>query len=320
VFQSFSKVLLSAVICGVLVCAVQVQTGHASEEPVASGLWEVTQGWDARAEAEFAAWVEQFGKARQARKCLRFKTCLSTPEANSLWTPGEKWPRLFADCADVPYILRAYFAWKTQRPFEFHKVHGRRYSRFNKPASFFDQNHPKFKTMHKLFRHIAAWIHSGSFRFKPELELTDTFPIDVNRQHVRPGTVFYETRGHVLVVSHIEDDGTIFMFDGHPDNSFTFKRFDDRLKRGSGQRGGGFRNWRWYNQQTLDDGRTVLVRETNDEIVARQGGFDGVSQYQKEFHANGQVVDYYTWVRERMRRAAKITWVTPINKLLSHLL
>jgi hypothetical protein len=216
--------------------------------------------------------------------------------------------------------MRAYFAWKTQRPFEFHKIHGRRYSRFNKPASFYDQNHPKFDSISKLFRHLAAWIHSGSFRFKPELELTDTYPINITRKSLRPGTVFYEPRGHVLVVSHIEDDGTIYMFDGHPDNSLTFKRFDDRMKRGRAARGGGFRNWRWYHPQQSEDGATVLVRETNDEIVARDGGFDGTAQHKDEFHINDQVVDYYTWVKEQMRVAAKITWTGPINDLLKRYL
>ena len=311
--------MLSALLA-LIMCTGYVRLAHSDSEPELQGLWAVTQGWDAQAEAEFSAWVEQFGRARQARKCIRFKTCLETPEANSLWTPGEKWNRLFADCADVPYIMRAYFAWKTQRPFEFHKVHGRRYTRFNKPASFFDQRHPKFTSMSKLFRYIAAWIHSGSFRFKPELELTDTYPIDVNRKYVRPGTVFYEPRGHVLVVSHIEDDGTIYMFDGHPDNTFTFKRFDDRIKRGSGKRGGGFRNWRWYNEVTLEDGAKTLVRESNEDILARDGGYDGASQYQKEFRIDDQVVDYYGWVKGRMRRAAKITWFRPIQRLIARYL
>jgi len=285
-----------------------------------SQLWEVTQGWDERAEIEFSAWIEQFGRARQARKCVRFKTCLGTPEANSLWTPGEKWPRLFADCADVPYILRAYFAWKTQRPFEFHKIHGRRYSRNNKPASFFSHNHPKFKSIPKLFRHISAWIHSGSFRFRPELELTDTYPINVDRKYVRPGTVFYEPRGHVLVVSHIEDDGSIYIFDGHPDNSFTFRRFGDRFKRGSARNGGGFRNWRWYNLEEQANGEMALVRETNEEILARDGGLDGEIQHQKDFKINGVSVDYFTWVQERMRRAAKITWLKSMGQGLARTL
>ena len=280
----------------------------AEDSVINTPLWEVSQAWDDQAEIEFSTWIEQMGRARQARKCLRFKSCLESPEANALHVPGEKWPKLFADCADLPYILRAYFAWKTERPFQFvSRIHGRRYSKNNRIKEYSHQGDPQHQNMRGLFRYIGYRTHSGFFRFGPEVEGTDTYPIDVTREHVRPGTVFYEPRGHVLVVSHLDDNGNVYMFDGHPDNSLTFKMFSDKIKRGSGKRGGGFRNWRWHRMETDADGVVRYVTETNDEIVARGGGYDAASQYQKPFLWKGEKVDYYTWVKRRLRRQIQTT-------------
>lgn len=41
----------------------------------------------------------------------------------------------------------------------------------------------------------------------------------MTRQTVKPGTVYYDPNGHVLLVVKVENDGTIRMIDGHPDNS-----------------------------------------------------------------------------------------------------
>jgi hypothetical protein len=277
-------------------------------EAISTPLWEVSQAWDDQAETEFSMWVEQMGRARQTRKCLRFKSCLENPQANALHTPGEVWPRLFADCADLPYLLRAYFSWKTERPFQFvSRIHGRRYSKNNRIKEYSDQGDPHHKDMRGFFRFIGYRTHSGFFRFGPEVEGTDTYPIDITREHVRPGTVFYEPRGHVLVVSHMDDDGTVYMFDGHPDNSLTFKTFTEKIHRGPGKRGGGFRNWRWHRMETDAEGNVSYLRETNDEITARGGGYDAQSQYQKPFKWGDAEIDYYTWVKRRLRRKIQTT-------------
>ena len=140
-----------------------------STEPQAENqpLWEVTRAWDDRAERDFSEWVEHLGEARRTGECRRLKSCLSNPKANLLWDEGERWKRLFADCADLPYVMRAYFAWKTGRPFQFtSRIHGARYSRRNRVHSLADFTDPRFKAVPTMLRTMAAWIHSGYFRMR----------------------------------------------------------------------------------------------------------------------------------------------------------
>ncbi len=265
-------------------------------------LWTITQGWDEEAEGEYSRWVEQLGRVRGERGCLRLQSCLENPEANSLWTDGEKWPRLFADCADLPYVLRAYFSYKTGRPFQFtNRIYGRRYGKTTRVKSYADFTNRKFRSVRSMFSHMTAWIHSGFFRTEPSLEGTDTFPIEVTREHIRPGTMFYEPRGHVLVVVRVEPNGTIHMFDGHPDNSLTYKRFSTKIKRGGVRSGGGFRNWRWIHYRNDPVVGMLWERETNAEILASGRGFDPVSQYQKHYTVDGNPSTYHGWVRSRLR-------------------
>jgi len=291
------------VLCVLFSVSVQASAPTADDTTsVTVPLWTITQSWDADAEDEFSRWVEQLGRARGARECLRLRGCLESPEANSLWTDGETWPRLFADCADLPYVLRAYFSYKTGRPFQFtNRIHGRRYGKTVRVKSYTDITNRKFRSVRSMFRHMTAWIHSGFFRTAPRLEGTDTFPVQVTREHIRPGTIFYEPRGHVLVVVRVEPNGTIHMFDGHPDNSLTYKRFSSKIKRGGVRYGGGFRNWRWVRYRTDASNRLVFERERNEDIVASGRGFDPVSQYQKVYTVDGHPSTYHGWVQAQLR-------------------
>ena len=90
--------------------------------------WKSTRAWDRATEGLFAAWVEALFDAPTGRSRCRFRPlapALRDPKRNFLYDHlglGEDDPknkevlRAEPDCADLPYFLRAYFAWKLGLP------------------------------------------------------------------------------------------------------------------------------------------------------------------------------------------------------------
>ena len=83
------------------------------------GAWVVEQDWSDEEEALFSEFVEALGRSRAAGQCSALYQCLRSPEANLLWDERDQDLWIFADCADLPMILRAYFASKRRLPFSF---------------------------------------------------------------------------------------------------------------------------------------------------------------------------------------------------------
>lgn len=282
-------------------------------------VWEVTnQKWDATADKEFSAWVEKLGTARAAGLCIKLADCLRSTKANTLFDSRDSRLSVFADCADLPMVLRAYFAYKTKRPFSMAKVSGSQYSAGNKVKCEAkgsglvcqELNQTSYSTLPKLLTAVVNTIQSGYYRTSADSDGTDTFPIDINRSFVKPGTVFYDPNGHVLVVYKVETNGLIRMIDSHPDNSLTTALFGDKFARGAASQGGGFRNWRPY--QLVG---TQVVRAKNSEIVNL--GFNPKAQYKpnKDYPAG----NYHKWVREQLSQGLKIQPVSEFGEKLNQL-
>ncbi|MCK7541482.1 MAG: hypothetical protein MZV63_66665 [Marinilabiliales bacterium] len=139
------------------------------------------------------------------------------------------------DCADLPYVLRAYFAWKIGLPIGV-RACSRDTSR-SPPrcgASILRDEFAKaigtpaaFKS---LMREVADAVHSGSARTALDDEETDFYPVGLNRDALWPGTIYADPYGHVLVlvrwVPRIADQpGLLMAVDAQPDHSVTRKRF-----------------------------------------------------------------------------------------------
>jgi hypothetical protein len=106
---------------------------------------------------------------------------------------------------------------------------------------------------------------------------------------VRPGAIFYDPNGHVLVVAEVRDDGAIQLIDGHPDGSLTSKRFGAAFAVGSARLGGGFKAFRPIE---LEDGRLERARN------AALPDFDAVTQYERAAQVvAGAPATYHAWVR-----------------------
>jgi hypothetical protein len=84
--------------------------------------------------------------------------------------------------------------------------------------------------MKKFLRLLANKVHSGSARTALADDNTDYYPVKLSRDALRPGTVFADPYGHVLMlvkwVDQTADAGGILLaVDGQPDGSVGRKRF-----------------------------------------------------------------------------------------------
>ncbi len=204
--------------------------------------------WNAAAEQEFSAWVAGIGTARASGRCRTLNACMNDGTINTLRAAGDPNLDLFADCADVPMHLRAYFALKTNRPFKYvSDIAGNggdeRYSAGNHPVAY--RTASASAPLQRTLRTISDGVHSGFYRMAPEVQDNDTYTIKPSPTSIRPGTVYYDPNGHVLIVYRVDADGTIWTMDGHPDNSLTFGPLTEgKYAVGGRAQGGGFRNFR----------------------------------------------------------------------------
>ncbi len=207
--------------------------------------------------------------------------------------------RFAADCADVPYLLRAYYAWRRALPFVF--VNGIRWQRRPGNRGLTLDTRPvglarwsAFRTPWRLLHDLGGRVNSNWFRMRPEVEEGDWYPVRIARGAIHPGTAFYDPDGHVLVVYDITPEGDVLLFDGHPGGSITARRMDATLTPGSFRLGGGFVNWR---APVLRDG--VIVRPRNADLA----DYDGQAQYDRARRVVGGLpVRFDAWVRASLGR------------------
>jgi hypothetical protein len=223
------------------------------------------------------------------------------------------------DCADLPYFLRAYFAFKMGLPFGYSKCTrggGGQAPRCNewwniqRPESpraapieqrtasgipmstgmpLGDIMRPPVATPasvlasarqmglaaafgHYLRGAVADGVHSGSGRTALNDDHTDSYPVPLSQDALRPGTVYADPYGHLLVlakrVSQTEDAAGVFLaVDGQPDGTVARKRFwrgNFLFAQDPALGGPGFKRFR----PIVRDKNGTLRRLTNAEIAS----------------------------------------------------
>lgn len=240
--------------------------------------WRITQStWTERSEQQFGEFVGLIGEAVATRKCGRVDTCLKS--VNNIYyksdPPGLKY---FSDCADLPYYLRSYFAWKNglpmsvvsavePKPSNGNSNRDVRYSaQGNMVTKRFDvvAANGQPDAFEILNRVIPNYTYSATYRMLGNESgmLPDFYPAKLNREAIRPGTVIYDPNGHVAIVYKVKADGSIFYIDAHPDNSLTSGLFTPKFVRSNPLQGAGFKNFRPLS----------LVGATKDSSGALIGG------------------------------------------------
>jgi hypothetical protein len=254
--------------------------GHEPPRPhmAAGSVWPVRNTWNRETESLYSVWVEKLFDAPldaqpswpalhevlrdRSRNILFNYLALGEDQMGMVIRP---------DCADLPYFMRAYFAFKMGLPFGYSKcsrggggqpprcpqwwniqnpeeahppapdqkeqktASGDLFGMLRQPVA-----HPVSKPPAKplglaaSFGHylptLADGVHSGSARTAANDENTDYYPVLLKQETLRPGTVYADPYGHVLMLVKRmpQTDGGAGVFlavDGQPDGTVARKRF-----------------------------------------------------------------------------------------------
>ncbi|HJV36825.1 hypothetical protein [Geomonas sp.] len=197
--------------------------------------------WDLAMQALYAAWIEHLFDAspEQSLSFPSLEPVLRDSQRNFLYDylkRGED-RQLPAkpDCADLPYFLRAYFAWKLGLPLSYRSCS--RGSASSPPRCdppeidrTFVRTAAPTGAFLKVSRRIMDTVNSGGGRTALRDDATDFYPVPLERSALWPGTIFADPYGHTLVivkwVPQTENrSGLLLAVDAQPDNSVARKRF-----------------------------------------------------------------------------------------------
>jgi len=273
------------------------------------------ESWTAADERGYGAFITAIGESG----CRSVDACLKTP-ANPFRasdpTPGYGFR---SDCADLPYFLRFYYAWKRGLPFSYVSdvsPRGRaRDIRYSARGNRVEERRDVLTgdDALRILARLRDQISSATYRIHPELEgpENDLYSAALTPGGIRPGTVIYDPNGHLAIVWKVERDGRIRYIDAHPDNSLTRGLYDLRFVRASPGMGAGFKNWRPLRLAGATRARDGSLLGGHVELAANARIPDfALTQFfgtgprpddsawkSGPFVLNGQPMDYYDYVR-----------------------
>ncbi|WP_218920278.1 hypothetical protein [Chondromyces crocatus] len=210
--------------------------------------WQSARAWTSADEDLYSAWIERLFDAplteqpswRALQEVLRDdrRNLLHNHLGQGEDDPPPRGLSLKPDCADLPYFLRAYFAFKRGLAFGFSACTRGGYGappscrRFRSSDERFSG---KARSLVQAFNHflrvtVADTVHSGSSRVPSESEEGDYYSVALTAQSLRPGTVYADPYGHVLMVTkrvpQTDDAGGVLLaVDGQPDGTVARRRF-----------------------------------------------------------------------------------------------
>jgi hypothetical protein len=262
----------------------------ASRTGTASGVvWKTLRSWDPATEALYSAWISSlFGGLTEEASWPSLNEVTQDSSRNFLYNclslnedqpGGRRSVVMRPDCADNPFFLRAYFAWKLGLPFGYH-ICDRGYLGHNPSTgqwitneSYSSQADPVL-AFNAFLRKIMDGVHSGTARTSLDNENSDYYPVPLESDALRPGTVFADPYGHTLILVRQVPQarnrpGLLLAVDAQPDGTIGIKRFwkGNFLFNTSGVIGEpGFKAFRPI---VMKDGKLIPVR--NDELTASSG-------------------------------------------------
>lgn len=257
---------------------VSVAGGRTALAPAPPGdLWAVRAAWSAAVEDLYSAWIEHLFDAPidEQPSWNALHEVLRDRSRNFLFdhlgaSEDELGIVVRPDCADLPYFLRAYFAFKLGLPFgwsrcsrgeggtpptcadfatnvePFPPIDGRpqlpAWAAVDRERDDPDAAPPPptpgrrrdttdVKRFGEFLRTtLADAAQSGAGRTPAKDETGDYYPVALSVETLRPGTIFADPYGHVLVVAKRiaqtpERGGILLAVDGQPDGTVARKRF-----------------------------------------------------------------------------------------------
>ena len=247
----------------------------AGPRAVSGSVWPIRDSWNRGTENLYSAWIEKLfdapiedalswkalheGLRDQSRNFLFNHLGLAEDEKKLVYQP---------DCADLPYFLRAYFAFKMGLPYGYSKcgrgsggqpprctqwwnimneepstasppqkgAPGGLFGVFGEPvAAQSVRLPPRPSGLVSGFGYyvrttVANAVHSGNGRTALADDNTDYYPVTLTQETLRPGTIYADPYGHVLVlarrIAQTPDAAGVFLaVDGQPDGTVARKRF-----------------------------------------------------------------------------------------------
>lgn len=288
-------------------------------------VWEPRFRWEADTEGLFSAFVEQLFNfpIEEDLTWPNLSVLLRDRQQNILFNHfgqnEEERISLRPDCADLPYFLRTYFAWKMRLPFGYRSCtrgrHGRlpRCQELRTPLWTHEQIDPIEAFRQFIHTQVKRGVHSASGRTHPEDSATALYPIPLTREALRPGTVYADPYGHLLVLTQwipqgADSYGILVASDAQPDGTVGRRRF----WRGSflfdpdtTHVGAGFKAWR----PIVYDRRERSYRALENHEITARAGYVPFSMQQYE----GTEDDFY----ERMEALINPRALDPVQVQLS---
>jgi hypothetical protein len=278
-------------------------------------VWPLRDTWNRATENLYSAWIEKlFDAPLDAEPSWpALHEVLRDRSRNFLFNhlglgEDEKGLIIRPDCADLPYFLRAYFAFKMGLPFGYSKcTRGgggeppKCFEWWNiqkeepppappeqKTASgslfgmFDEQTAPPAVRLppkpqglvpgfgYYLGATVANGVQSGNGRTSASDDSTDYYPVPLKQGTLRPGTVYADPYGHVLMLARCvpQSDGAagvLLAVDAQPDGTVARKRFwhgNFLFAQDPALGNPGFKRFR----PVVREKSGVLRRLTNDEI------------------------------------------------------
>lgn len=263
--------------CKTITREIAVHAGRPKSIGEAKGyVWPIRGTWNRDTENLYSAWIETLFDAplNEQPSWPALHDVIRDRSRNVLFNhlglnEDDKKQVIKPDCADLPYFLRAYFAFKLGLPYGYAsctrggggkppKCPAWRSIRAAdappveaKPAQakgilsdiFGGADAAPAKTDAPkppqglvnafgfyLRSTVANGVHSGSGRTAGDDNNTDYYPVALTEADLRPGTVYADPYGHLLVLSKRvpQTDGAAGVFlavDGQPDGTIARKRF-----------------------------------------------------------------------------------------------
>lgn len=270
--------------------------------PSNSVAWKTTCGWDSGMETIYSSWINAlFQGCDEQASWSALHEVTQNKDRNFLYnylSMGEDDPDgknrviMEPDCADNPFFLRAYFAWKMGLPFGYH-ICDRGYVGRNPQTGQWitnetssSKNNPVL-AFNSFLRSVMNGVHSGTARTSLDNENSDYYPVSLEQKALRPGTVYADPYGHTLIlVSRVpqtkDHPGLLLAADAQPDNTIAIKRFwkGNFLFNTSGVVGEpGFKAFRPIS---FDNGKLCLMQ---NEALNASAGFAPFSLQQRKMES-----------------------------------
>ena len=249
----------------------QPPPAHATE----GSVWPLRDTWNRGTESLYSAWIEKlFDAPLEAEPSWSaLHEVLRDKSRNFLFNhlglhEDEKAIIYRPDCADLPYFLRAYFAFKVGLPFGYSKctrggggeppkclqwwniqneepppAPPEQATASAGPFGIFDEPiaPPAVRLPARpqglvpgfgyyLGRTVADGVQSGNGRTAANDNNTDYYPVALKEETLRPGTIYADPYGHVLVLARRvpqsnDAAGILLAVDAQPDGTVARKRF-----------------------------------------------------------------------------------------------